>query len=246
VSTITGTIVNENGQRASQIPISFRYLSNPAIASGAGVYFPAKVVSTDTSGQFSTVLPMGTYDMTVGGLPVFRIVVPDDSLTYDFINRLDPETTVTQSVENPLAVLGLWIKQNESELRAVTNTTANRLAVLYSPSGSVNFWRWSASSTATDDGVNVLKPNDTDVSEAGRWLAVAVSGSGGGSGQMDYVASLAALTALPGSSSNKLRAVTDTEAPHKLWYYVHGELATSVDGVNILRGDDNTGNWHAL
>lgn len=101
MSTINGTIIGNETQQASQIPIVFKYQSNPALSGGRGIYAPDRVVQTNTVGVFSAILPMGIWDMTVGGLATYRIVVPDDTNTYNFSDIIDPNATVTTGVTTP-------------------------------------------------------------------------------------------------------------------------------------------------
>lgn len=249
MSTITGTIRGNTGQVVASVPVVFKYQSNPAVASGAAVYAPDLTENTDELGQFSQALNMGKWQMTVGGVVVYTLVVPDDDNTYDFTEVLDPVSPVTQSVANPLAVLGLHIRENINSLRNVTNNASNRFAVLYSPvNPETQFYRWDQSSFAVDDGTNntsAVRTTDTDEDEPGRFLIIPIVVSGV-AGQSGYVASMAALKAIPSSASNSTRLVMDVEAPHKMWAYYHGESATPVDDVNIVRANDNLGNWHGI
>src|SRR5690606_22875702 len=128
-----------------QIPITFKYRSDPAVASGFAVFAPDRTTATSSAGQFSVVLPMGAWDMIVGGAATYELVVPDDDATYNFTDILSPESEVSQSVDIPLAVLGLHIKQIVAELRAVPSNTVNRLGVDYSPDvPDYVFYRWDA------------------------------------------------------------------------------------------------------
>jgi hypothetical protein len=246
MSTVTGTILNHSGGRASRVPIVFVYLSNPAVTSNAGVFFENKTIFTDENGQFSTVLPMGRMTMTVGALAVYTLVVPDNTTTYDFIDLLDPEVTVTQSVANPIAVLGLWIKQNAAELRTVPNMSSNRFAILYLSGNPIyTFYRWLATSEATDTGTTVVKPNDTESDEPGRWIWFDHGlGITAGATFFDVEEDVTALTAIPSDPANRMRAIKS--GPHPFWYYVHGDSAGNADGTNVLRADDDGGNWYQL
>lgn len=60
----------------------------------------------------------------------------------------------------------------------------------------------------------------------------------------DIVENLTALKAIPSTPVNKVRALKS--GPHPFFYYLHGDDASLADGVNIVRADDNGGNWHWL
>lgn len=245
-ATITGTIINLNAARA-QTAIDFQYLSSPAVVSGSGVDPSPRRIFTNGIGQFSIVLPMGDYFMIVAGLAIYKISVPDDNQTYDFTSRIIG--AVTQSPTNPLAVLGLWLKQNITELRSVPGTSANRLAVLYSPTeADKQFFRWDAASAVADNGSTVIKPTDIESGSPGRWLWMDHGyGSGGvGTNSIIGVATRAALKAIPSTSSLRFAIIGNPEVAGLAtgYTFIFGDT-TTADDINVIAPNDGLGRYFA-
>ena len=252
MSTVTGTILSTTtGARAGRIPVVFVYRSSPAVTGSGAVNSPDRITLTNDIGYFSVVLPMGTYDMVVAGKDIYRIVVPDDDDSYDFADILDPESEVTQSVANPVAVLGLVISENESTLAtARTANSALRAAILYAPADAANiFYRWDNSSSATHNGTSIINP--TGNSGNGRWLLVDISAAASGAAstsQIRTVNTKAAMLALPGSAALGavlIRAATREPGAAALYSYTFGDTSTTEVTDLIERGDDGLGTFFA-
>lgn len=248
MSTVTGTLTDtRTGLRAVRIPVKFVARNEAAVIIGAGgVFTPDRIVQTNDVGLFSAVLPMGTYDIEVSGKDVYRIVVPDDDDAYDFVDLLDPESPVTQSVDNPIAVLGLVISENETTLAADrTASSTLRMAALYSPADSSRvLYRWDNSSALAHNGTTVINP--TGNVGNGRWRLISLP-SGGGSGGFDRVTTIAAMKAIVSSASNKIIFVTEETDPNhgKVFNYKHGDATAAVD-YQIIAPDDGGGRFFRL
>jgi hypothetical protein len=170
MSVITGTFI-DGGIARVRVPISFTYQSAPSVAGTFGVTSRVPVTTeTNEVGAFSVTLAMGDWLMHVDNSERYIISVPNDSASYDFIARI--VSAVTQSPTEPLAGAGICIAQNEVALKnSYAASTANRLAILYSPTtANYVFWRWDGSSSAAES-TSILNP--TGNTGDGRWIRVA-------------------------------------------------------------------------
>lgn len=213
MSRITGAVIDLGAEWAVNSTLKFTYRSSPAVASGALVHSKTpKTAKVTNEGTFSTVLPMGNYDVTIDDGPDRWIIsVPDDTASYDIVGRItgsytqNPTLPLVGSVPNAsntvagivklmrnaasgLAFVptGIWTVDNVTTLKAVvTDLTAHVFAVLLQPTGNMGvFYRWDAASTAADDAVNylVIRPTDIGAPNPGRWLKMTIPVNAGGTG----------------------------------------------------------------
>lgn len=153
--TVTGTVWDLHGRRAN-IYLDFRYRSSPAIITAGAIYSGISPrVTTNTSGFFTVVLPMGDYNMVIGGVDTFIISVPDETNTYDFAQLIVGEVTQTPTTpagsfepDATLTVKGIVTLQTIIDLvaaatasaTAVADATALRAVASTSAPGTVRFF----------------------------------------------------------------------------------------------------------
>ena len=81
---------------------------------------------------------------------------------------------ISVTVTTTTSALNIFIYDTTALFRAgASPTTTTAFAVLNGDvtayDGSGGFYTWISNSTATDDGVNIIKPSDRTVLEEGRW-----------------------------------------------------------------------------
>lgn len=96
----------------------------------------------------------------------------DASAAYTVIDSEDSSTADSAASGGGSAVLEGYA--GVASLRARTEHTSDQLAYLLYVStegdGGQGWFRFNATSTATDDGLNTIKPTDIDVANPGRWI----------------------------------------------------------------------------
>jgi hypothetical protein len=147
--------------------VVFTPLTQPTMVDG--ILQASEPIYTESAddGEFSVVLNPGSYRMTVRGQNV-NIYIDDDSdagleevITDDIV-----DTTAGGSGQR-----GYFEVADVAALRLIRWATTNRRAWLLAPqSREPREWYWDNSSTATDDGLTVVKPFNRTAIEPGRWL----------------------------------------------------------------------------
>lgn len=169
--TLTGTIVDGAGVGVASTSITFDTVGDPLSVSGGALRTRQRVTATsDGEGDFSVALAGGAWRMRwVGAGLISELVftMPPSGGPYAIDDLVFNTATESQTAQ-VYSVLGI------SALRALTNYAANQVRLLdylaTSGDGQGGFFKFDATSTAADDGVDVAKPDNISDVNPGRWV----------------------------------------------------------------------------
>lgn len=169
--TLTGTIVDGSGVGVASTTITFDTVGDPLAVAGGVIRTRQRVtVTSESDGDFTATLAGGAWRMRWVGAGLISEVVftmPPSGGPYA-LDDLVFNTTTESSAAQVYGVAG------RSALRAVTGYAANQmrfLSYLVTPDDGQGGWfKFDAASTAVDDTVDVLKPNDIADASPGRWV----------------------------------------------------------------------------
>lgn len=152
---------SENGNPVPSATVTVKNLDNTAatIYSDDGVtQLPSNVVTAGQDGEYAFYAANGRYNLTIAA-GSFTTETKTDVLLFD------PDGVTAGSVKDATARV-----DTITALRALTAPTRRTVVVVDSLGVSANTYAWSSSSTASDDGYLVVRPNSNPAS--GRWILV--------------------------------------------------------------------------
>lgn len=172
--TLTGTIVDGSGVGVASTTITFDTVGDPLAVTGGAIRTRQRVtVTSESDGDFSATLAGGAWRMRWVGAGLISEVVftmPPSGGPYA-LDDLVFNTTTESAAAQVYSVLGI------AALRAITSYAANQIRFLeylsVAGDGGGGFFKFDATSMATDDALDVIRPDNISDGNPGRWLRAA-------------------------------------------------------------------------
>lgn len=172
-ATVTGTFVAGDGTPEVR-PITFIRVPTPDEEGGSVITDSRVARYPNSSGLVSLSLLVGVYRVFTGnvefGSRYFTIQLTDTSGTVDVSAIV---TTTPTSSDDDTAGIGYILTTLRARTRHAAPQTAYVLGLSSAGDGGSGQFYFSSSSSAADDGgLSVIKPNDVETGDPGRWLRV--------------------------------------------------------------------------